>query len=216
MSLELFTHPRYKVDPIISFFERRLGWEIEPTATSQVTIAPTIKGSPIRCIDGREFNVQAPALPGAIYGVAALKTDGTPVGLNAAGALVRKTQYEPGAHGDSENDELGCGFFNKWLNGKFSEIFHRLELYGYNGGQRFLLKLKLLGADYRNLQGQHRETGLVLNPYMDTTVIPDGENFVIDYWYAKVLGTSRPRTLQLVAETVEQLAPDSKKLRILI
>lgn len=211
-----------KFDPgqIEDYLYRR-GWkQVEQIRSSNFLLAPVSKDASILCIDGRnalsdEVDPRAPKIPGGLNAIALTLTGGDTVGFNAAARLVKQSGFRPGTHGDEEEGE-GCGLFKLWKYGLLSSAVYPLSVpyesfktIGLTSTDWIKLKQAQWGGDHYTLPEHHQETRAVFNYTQGSTVLPEVDAFVFDKWYLRQLGVPYQRSLNLISETVLQLARDT-------
>lgn len=227
---EYKTHPSYSPQEVHEFFEDR-GWPVKLITKSEVDLTIVAKDAALECGDGRFDNcpgkdINGPRVLGGINAVAAMVTGGTYEGYFKATQLVKEMGYNPGTHSDEGegNDGEGCGFYLLWLKGKLKSAKYPYEIKteditrsGINLGDWLRVNMRLLGGKHFRLNGQHVEEGVRLNPFIGLTeVAQDCKRFRIDDWFLAQLGVTPEQRYLKIAETVEQLKPDAKKMEIII
>lgn len=228
--MKLNLEPYLGYDPHLTadLFTQR-GWKTNIVRASNAGLVQTQPGSPLLCIDGRyaelglnDEYLKGPKIPGGLNGVALVKTGGDVIGFNQAVHEIRRCGFRPGTHGDQDDGE-GCGLFKLWRTGALTAAqyplsipFEYLAFRGFGSTKWIKIKNRSWRGMHFTLPGVHKEEALVLNCFTQTTLLPRKDRFTYDEWLMRQLGIPRSISLLLIAETVEQLAPQSTKVELLV
>lgn len=211
-------------DNIRNYFTKR-GWIVEKDVSIDcVNLARITKGAALECGDGRfdyleRRQAHGVRILGGVNAIMATLTGGNAVGLQRATELLKRFNVTPGTH---SADEGGCGFADLWIAGKLDSAIYPYELNGIDrGGLKIgswlTHRMKSLGGKHFRLNGNHKERGVKLNPFRGFTEEGgDGSSFRIDDWFMAGLGIPDEVRFFKIAETVEKLKPDAKKLEIIV
>lgn len=224
MALEYITPKGFNPYRMEDFFGNR-GWQTELIKASNTELVKADAGAALECGDGRSDEyptkkLHGPRVFGQMNGVAALVTGGDLIGFVKAAEYVIDKGYAPGTHGDEHGGE-GCGAFGLWKNGKYSDVhsfrlpYGFLETQGMSPTEWVKMTMKMLGGKHFTLPGSHQEQSLRINSGIGLTERSiSGTRFKVDDWFLEEVPFNR--RLLYVAETVEQLKPDAKKIEIII
>lgn len=226
MSLKLESYSGYNQGVVAShFFE--LGWKVKIISVNDVHLIAVHKGAAIECSDGRfdsellKRKMRGPRIFGSINAIMSLITGGGEDGLEAASRLVSKFGLTPGTH---SADHGGCGYFDLWKNGRLKSANYPYkpdheELAKQRGcklGHLLAERVRALGGYHFRLNGEHCEEAVRYNHFRNTTDISGNcRRFIVDDWVLADLGIPVEKRLLLIAECVEQLRPEAKRLEII-
>ena len=182
------------------------GWRLEVVKDSKDLVRVpegTLFGP---CIDGRPVVDSGVVLngfkiPGGVYLVmAAVVGRGDEQAVAEACDLIEKAGFVPTVHGDEEHKEGGCGF---------ARLLKERELPGLPKLEVDFKTVKEIvegrGGVYVELKGNHSEQSLDVVLRRDSTLIPNGEAFVLNPQAADILGMDRGRLVGITAQTIELL-----------
>lgn len=195
------------------------GWEVEVVDGDGLT-EKCAKNGELRCIDGRNPKLnwkekisrhyqRGAAWPGALVGVAVMKygyEEKAETALALASTDCESLGLTAGIHGDEEDGELGCGFFGKLRSGALVEHFPGWQRWSRLSSVEMVVKKN--NGVYRELQGGHEETRLIINLRADETTRLDGRSFIFDLWLAEKLGIDARFALEVTADTIKLLKPE--------
>lgn len=233
------TYEGFNPDKMTEYFMGR-GWPVETIPIGQVKLAKVTKNAPLECGDGRfdqledrsvtsedqlwqeglEPKVRGVRILGGVNAIMAILTGGNEVGLQRATELLQRFNVAPGTH---SADNGGCGFVDLWIQGELKSAVYPYELYevmdrgGLKLGKRLREVMRGLGGRHYRLNGNHKEQGVRVNPFVEYTEDAyDGSRFRIDDWFMLKLGVSDSVRWFKVAETIEKLKPEAARLEIII
>jgi len=198
------------------FLER--GWNVH-RGENQILV-PTKPHSVLSCGDERykdgevpEEHRYGPSFFGGAVGIAALRGEPTIDGIRSAAWDISEAGFRPGMHGDVDHQFFGCGFNRLLLNGHFTELAGTPDI-DLSSAKKMLEEM---GGAYVDLRGIHTAVKLNFNLVGGTTILPDGNGFVVDAWFPLMLpGVTQERLLEVTAFTVEALKPDAKNVAIYV
>lgn len=217
------TYIGFNPEKVADYFAKR-GWKINTLSREEVNLVKVTKGAALECGDGRFDTLEGRESYGArVFGgvnaVMALHTGGGEIGLYRATELIKKFGATPGTHSAEHG---GCGFVDLWMAGKLTSApyKYRLDRIG-RGGIKLGLWLENLmegnGGKHFRLNGGHIEQAVRLNPFRGfTEQADDGLRFRVDDWFLAGLGITDSVRFLNIAETVEQLKPDARKIEIIV
>ena len=205
-----------EVTKVHDFFLAR-GWEV--TRGNNEILVPTRPMAVFGCGDERykesevpDDHRYGPSFFGATVGIAALRGEPTHFGIKRAALDISKAGFRAGMHGDQTHGLLGCGFNNLLLREHFNGVVGKPQI-DLNAAKQMLVEE--LDGSYVDLRGSHTAVELNFNCVCGTTILPDGNGFVVDAWFPLTLaGVVPDRLLELTAATVEALKPDAKNVTI--
>jgi hypothetical protein len=178
------------------------GWDVSFRSITSRDVLSTPSGAALACMDGRPDDsdkVQAgPKIAGGGYLILGELTDN----LNEAVRIVSASGFRFGLHGDTQREELGCGFGSLHATGqlplKYQLVLHPRALVAQ------LSRPDLAGV-YRRLHDEHQEQELEINPFQGTTRVRERIKLATDIWYPLQLGMEQRRVLDLTAQAIEVL-----------
>lgn len=204
------------------YFANR-GWPVVFIPESEVSLVRVTRGAALECGDGRfdqltERKAYGIRVFGGINAVMANHTGGNEVGLKRAISLIRRAGYgaTPGTHSAQDG---GCGYADLWIAGELESARYPYEFILPNTDQGQWLNALMRGHNGKHfrLNGNHVEGGIRLNPFVGWTELAnDGSRFRIDDWFMARIGIPDHVRFFKIAETVEKLKEDAKKLEIIV
>ncbi len=199
--LALAAHPHFSAFYAQYALQVR-GWDVSFRSITLRDVLSTQPGAALACMDGRPDEcdeVQAgPKIAGGGYLILGELTDN----LDEAVSLVRASGFRFGIHGDTQKEELGCGFGSLHATGqlplRYKLALHPRELVAQ------VSRPDLAGV-YRRLHGDHQEEELEINPFQGVTRVRESTKLTTDIWYPLQLGMEQRRVLDLTAQAIEAL-----------
>lgn len=204
-------------------FPENKGWQVVEIERGSVDSRPNVFNTPIKCID-RDFGFTAdgydpnlvplaPALPGAVDGVASFLNGEPEERMQEAAKRTISVGYIPAYHGDYARGDDGCAYRRAIIEGRFE------GLPPITKAEHRVLTTKM-GLHYVQL---HRPEirkvtrGFILNEDIEQTVLPDAGSFYpIDIGFAREVGLSDEQTLPVIAKCGELLLPRDNKVLFVV
>lgn len=221
---EFEPYTRFNLYKLANYFSKQ-GWPVSPMSLDTVKLARVTKGAALECGDGRfdqlpRRKAHGIRVFGGINAVMALHTGGDEVGLQRATELIQKFGATPGTHSAEEG---GCGYADLWIQGLLRSAIYPYQLHEHvnRGGLRLGVRLtdlmRSLGGKHFRLNGNHMEQAVRLNPFRGYTEDAiDGLRFRVDDWFMADLGIPDEVRWFKIAEAVEKLKPDARRLEIIV
>lgn len=218
--LDFKAYPGFDPNEVRKLFENR-GWYTRIISPEEAGLVKADLGAAVECIDGRfgdrlEKKKNGPKLPGGINAIMALHTRGDSAGFNEAVRILKEEGFNSGTHVD-------CGFYAKWKAGELKAARYPLVVPNTTintlgrVGVWLERHMRLCDGKHFHIEGQHKEQGVIFNPYEELTVEARSDRFSCDHWLMKRFLNGKGREAKhLLAETVELLKPDAKKLEIVV
>lgn len=217
------TYIGFNPDKIADYFSARK-WPVIMFLRQNTTLVEVTKGAALECGDGRFDQLEGRKaygvrVFGGINAIMAIHTGGDEIGLQRATELIEKFGVTPGTHSAEYG---GCGYADLWIAGELKSakypyrLGEEIEKGGLRIGQWLAHRMRLCGGKHFRLNGNHMEEAVRLNPFRGLTeAANNGLEFRVDDWFMADLGIPDEVRWFKIAEAVEKLKPDAKKLEII-